>query len=440
MSRAYPGISTKNIPIRALRDVLDEIDLKIRDLDREVAGLGGSSAGGKANKDESFVVLALSGDLDNERQLSTAAPITLVDGGAGASVTVGFDITALAADATPDGAVDFLVTYDDSGAVHKKVLIDNMPAGATDRLTVSGSGRTYTIADDNPDIMLSSSTGKLRITGEVGIGDSTSLPRVNTNLSVGRIETASSGTRTDISARSSLIGQPGGILDHRGFVYVGSFSGTGDMAAVTGFKFAPLFSQSGTIALINGMSFATLMLSGTMEITTQLTNYDSIGVLVAATAETTVSGVARGFFHRGFVAAGTPPTAPFVEYTGDRWALDITADESIYHEHVASGRFPHIRMGDNVKLRLGDTTTPDAEIYYDGSNLILDPDVVGTGRVLIKRTLGLEPVSGDWATPADGDMWYNSSTNKFRARQASVTVDMIGGGGGAGDSYLEWAM
>lgn len=39
------------------------------------------------------------------------------------------DVSGLTADATPDSAADFVMTYDVSAGTHKKVLLDNLPAG-----------------------------------------------------------------------------------------------------------------------------------------------------------------------------------------------------------------------------------------------------------------------------------------------------------------------
>lgn len=37
--------------------------------------------------------------------------------------------------------------------------------------------------------------------------------------------------------------------------------------------------------------------------------------------------------------------------------------------------------------------------------------------------------AGDPSTPADGDVWYNSTSNKFRGRENGANADLIGGGG-----------
>ncbi len=59
-----------------------------------------------------------------------------------------------------------------------------------------------------------------------------------------------------------------------------------------------------------------------------------------------------------------------------------------------------------------------------------------SGRVRAMATLQLNPNAGDPGTAADGDLWYNSSTGKFRGRQAGASTDLIGGGGsGASSAY-----
>ena len=50
-----------------------------------------------------------------------------------------------------------------------------------------------------------------------------------------------------------------------------------------------------------------------------------------------------------------------------------------------------------------------------------------SGRVRAMVALQLNPNAGDPGTVADGDLWYNSSTAKFRGRQGGVSIDLSGG-------------
>ncbi|MDZ4118022.1 DUF2793 domain-containing protein [Phaeovulum sp.] len=50
-----------------------------------------------------------------------------------------------------------------------------------------------------------------------------------------------------------------------------------------------------------------------------------------------------------------------------------------------------------------------------------------SGRVRAMVALQLNPNAGDPGTVADGDLWYNSSTGKFRGRQGGVSLDLAGG-------------
>jgi hypothetical protein len=54
-----------------------------------------------------------------------------------------------------------------------------------------------------------------------------------------------------------------------------------------------------------------------------------------------------------------------------------------------------------------------------------------SGRVRAMVALQLNPNAGDPGTVADGDLWYNSSTGKFRGRQGGVSIDLSGGSGAA---------
>lgn len=50
-------------------------------------------------------------------------------GNLSANRTLSLDIPGLTADSSPDGAADYVAVYDASAAVHKKVLLNNLPGG-----------------------------------------------------------------------------------------------------------------------------------------------------------------------------------------------------------------------------------------------------------------------------------------------------------------------
>ncbi len=47
-----------------------------------------------------------------------------------------------------------------------------------------------------------------------------------------------------------------------------------------------------------------------------------------------------------------------------------------------------------------------------------------TGMVTVKNTLALDPQSSDPAAPINGQLWYNSTTGKFRGRQNGTSLDI----------------
>jgi hypothetical protein len=52
-----------------------------------------------------------------------------------------------------------------------------------------------------------------------------------------------------------------------------------------------------------------------------------------------------------------------------------------------------------------------------------------TPDMVMVPNLMVNPTAGDYANPADGQIWYNLTTNKFRVRENGVTADLAGGGG-----------
>lgn len=52
-----------------------------------------------------------------------------------------------------------------------------------------------------------------------------------------------------------------------------------------------------------------------------------------------------------------------------------------------------------------------------------------SGLVTAKNNIVLDPQSTDPATPSNGQLWYNSTSGKFRGRQSGVNLDLISVGG-----------
>lgn len=79
----------------------------------------------------------------------------------------------------------------------------------------------------------------------------------------------------------------------------------------------------------------------------------------------------------------------------------------------------------------GDITLPagtaavigSSNSWGDGVKQTFNPDATNAG-------INIGAQAGDPSTLANGDVWYNSSTNKYRCRENGVTVDCIGAGGG----------
>jgi hypothetical protein len=79
----------------------------------------------------------------------------------------------------------------------------------------------------------------------------------------------------------------------------------------------------------------------------------------------------------------------------------------------------------NVGADIVDETI--ANTYTAGMKQSFTHDATNAG-------LRIVPATGDPSTPADGDIWYNSSTNLFKKRQNGTTSDLdTGGGGGVSD-------
>lgn len=88
---------------------------------------------------------SLTGFVSNEHVDHTSVTLTAgtgLTGGGDISANRSFalDISGLTTDSSPDGAADYVATYDASGTTHKKVLLNNLPGGSGGGFTDSHLG------------------------------------------------------------------------------------------------------------------------------------------------------------------------------------------------------------------------------------------------------------------------------------------------------------
>lgn len=81
---------------------------------------------------------------------------------------------------------------------------------------------------------------------------------------------------------------------------------------------------------------------------------------------------------------------------------------------------------DNLHVKV----SADGSVYHEA--LVVQSS---DGGITAKKPLRLEPLTADPASPQDGQLWYNATSNAFRKRENGVTsnLDSAGGGGGLAD-------
>jgi hypothetical protein len=84
---------------------------------------------------------------------------------------------------------------------------------------------------------------------------------------------------------------------------------------------------------------------------------------------------------------------------------------------------------------IGTTGDNDFHFKVSGNGSTFSESIIITGNsglVTMKNGLAFDPVASDPSAPLNGQVWYNSTTGKLRARQAGVSTDIVGAGGGGG--------
>ncbi|QXN71220.1 hypothetical protein RCMAMADUCK_23 [Rhodobacter phage RcMamaDuck] len=216
---------------------------------------------------------------------------------------------------------------------------------------------------------LVSSTGTA--TANVGSGATTAATTKTVNLGTGGL----SGSTTVVNIGSAVAGALGSLVINSPTVTFAS-----SVSAVA-------MASANLSALYVGIGGATADATNRLSINTPAVLFNNAGASIQATLNKNAAGNDAGFvFQTGFSTR-----ALFGTLGSDDFVLKVS---------------------------------PDGSSFFDAFTVAR-----ATGRLTVANGLVLNPVAADLASPVDGLLWYNSTTGKFRARQAGSTVDVIGGGG-----------
>lgn len=147
-----------------------------------------------------------------------------------------------------------------------------------------------------------------------------------------------------------------------------------------------------------------------------------------------------------WVSPGVPSSLQNLSLLGVNATADTTNKLTVA---AAATLFNHVGNGHQIKLNknvAGDTasilfqtgfsgraeigTTGDDSFHFkvsaNGSSyneaIVID---AASGRVNLPNTAVLQPQATDPASPVDGQLWYNSTTAKFRTREAGLLRDLF---------------
>lgn len=150
----------------------------------------------------------------------------------------------------------------------------------------------------------------------------------------------------------------------------------------------------------------------------ELQNMDLLGVNTSADAANKLSVASANilFSHAGADARvkinknATDDTASLLYQTGfsGRAELGLTGDDDFHFK-----------------------VSPDGSAWNE--SFIINKT---SGLITIENTVALDPQAADPASPGNGQLWYNSTTQKFRARQNGASLDLISAGGEGGGPSL----
>lgn len=138
-------------------------------------------------------------------------------------------------------------------------------------------------------------------------------------------------------------------------------------------------------------------------------------------SDATNAGINVGAF------AGDPSTLA----SGDMW-YNSSTNQIKTHTNSITGIIPYAQSV--IATRVPFFSGTSGELNNDGGFLFnTTNDVLTVGRLVTLSTtttpaIGVGSFAGDPSSLSNGDIWYNSTTNKFRARENGASVNIIGAG------------
>lgn len=298
---------------------------------------------GNAPNDATYILQTADADLANAQALGALATGILkntTSTGVLSIATAGTDylpsINGLTADASPDGAADYVVTYDASASAHKKVLLNNLPGGGggsvssvfgrTGAVTAASNDYTWAQIDKTTsslaDITTRSASDLSSGTLAAARGGAGTVNGILKADGAGLVSAAASGTDYAPATSGTAILKGNGS---------GGFS---NAAAGTDYEVPLTFStgltrSTNTITVNTSQNIATLSNLTSNGLVTTSGGAGTLGVTVPGTGVLTALGVNVG--SAGAVVlfngdAGTPSSLTLTNATGLPLSTGVTGD------------------------------------------------------------------------------------------------------------------
>jgi hypothetical protein len=109
----------------------------------------------------------------------------------------------------------------------------------------------------------------------------------------------------------------------------------------------------------------------------------------------------------------------------------LNAKEATANKNQPSG-YAGLDAGSRIAKGQGNSAT----VYNDQANSYTAGSKQSVQHNATTAGLNVTPGTGDPSTPVNGDVWYNNSTGKFRARENGATTDIITSGGSVAFSAI----